>query len=548
MYILGINSGLNKEFFHDASACLIKDGKLVAFAEQERFDRVKHSYHFPKEAIDFCLKFANIKYDDVDFVAMDIILKKFITSAFSSMNLRMFNPDNLYGRLLNFNIFFANSKVKQNLKKIFPEKKVFDIPHHLSHAASAFYVSGFNRSNILTLDGRGESETTAFFKGEENRIEKVWDKSFFNNHSFGVCYRILTGILNLGDYGEGKTMGLAPYGKPVVDFSDIVAYNGSYKTCLADFSKIRWRFSKFRRKEGEELNNIHKNLAASLQKSLEETISKIIEEITITTNCRTLCLAGGVALNCKTNGVIIESGLVDDIFIQPAAGDAGGALGAALQAYVELGYKPKTKMEHAYWGPEFSNEEIEAELKKQNQKFEFHDDIAGTVAELISKGKIVGWFQGRMEIGPRALGNRSIVADPRDLKMWKKVNDVKGREAWRPLAPSMLGEAIEEYFENPYPSPFMILSFTVKKEKVKDIQAAVHVDRTTRPQTVTKKSNPLYYDLIKNFEKITSVPVILNTSFNDKSEPIVCTPADAIRTLHKTGLDHLAIGNYLVSK
>ncbi len=548
MYILGVMPGLNKDFFHDAAACLVKDGKLIAFAEQERFDRIKHSHMFPKDAIDFCLKYGNITGDDIDIIAMQSSPKQFLLSSFSSIGFGMFNLDNLYNRALNFSIFRAHFNVIQSLKRMFPGKKIIEIPHHLAHAASTFYVSGFNKSNILTMDGRGERESTVFFKGERGGIEKVWDKSFFDNHSFGICYRILTNILDLGDYGEGKTMGLAPYGKPVIDFSDIINYNGSHKTCIADFSKIRTRFSKFRRKEGEELNEIHKNLAASLQDALEKTVLKLVEEITNTTNCRKLCLAGGVTLNCKTNGAIIENGLVDDIFIQPDAGDAGTALGAALQAYVELGYKPKTKMEHAYWGPEFSNDEIEEILKQKELKYEYYDDISGIAAELISKGKIIGWFQGRMEMGPRALGNRSIVADPTVKDNFRKVNEVKRRELWRPLAPSMLEEALDEYFENGYPSPFMILSFTVRDEKLKEIPAVVHVDNTTRPQTVSKKVNPLYYNLIKSFEDISSVPIVMNTSFNDKSEPIACTPYDAINTFNTTGLDCLAIGNFLVKK
>jgi len=540
--------GLNREFFHDSSACLTKDGKLIAFAQQERFDRIKHSHLFPQDAINFCLKYAHIENADIDYIAIQSAPKQFISSAFSSINLGMFNMDNLYGRALNFSIFYAHSKVIRSLKKMFPGKKVFEIPHHLSHAASTFYVSGFNKSNILTIDGRGEREATAFFTGNGREIEKVWDRSFFDNHSFGICYRILTDILNLGAYGEGKTMGLAPYGKPVIDFSDIINYNGSSKKCLANFSKIRSRFSRFRRKNGDELNDVHKNLAASLQKSLEETLSKIVEEITSTTNCRTLCLAGGVALNCKTNGLLIENNLVDNIFIQPDAGDSGTALGAALQAYAQLGYKPETKMEHAYWGPEFSDDDIEKALKQAGLKYEYFDDIAGVTGELISKGKIIGWFQGRMEIGPRALGNRSILADPKIPENFGKVNRVKGREMWRPLAPSMLEDAMHEYFENPYPSPFMILSFTVKDEKIKEIPAVVHVDKTTRPQTVSKKTNPLYYKLIKSFEDISSVPVVMNTSFNDKSEPIVCSPHDAINTFNRTSLDCLAIGNFLVKK
>lgn len=547
VYILGINPG-SFHYNHDSSACLIKDGEIIAFASEERFDRIKHSFNFPTNAITFCLNYAGISEDNVDYLAMNWVPKGLISSTFSSIGFHMFNLHNAFNRYVNLPSFISIVQAVNKLKKRFPGKKIFKIPHHLAHAASAFRVSGFKKSNILAIDGRGEKDAMSFFVGNDNIIEKQWSKNFFDNFSIGLCYTLATNILGLGRNGEGKTMGLAPYGKPILDFSDIIDYNGSVKSSIANYSKLWSRFIKFRRNPKDELTELHKNLAATLQKTLEDLIAKTVEEINNSSDIRTMCLGGGVALNCVTNGILLEKKLVKDIYVQPAASDDGGALGAALEAYALLGKESKTKMEHAYWGPEFSNEEIEQELKKTNQKFEFYNDIAGEAAELIAKGKTIGWFQGRMEIGPRALGNRSILADPRDLDMWKKVNAVKGREVWRPLAPSMLEDAIDEYFENPYPSPFMILSFTVKEDKVKEIPAVVHVDNTTRPQTVTKKTNPLYYDLIKNFEETTSVPLILNTSFNEKSEPIVCTPTDAIKTFNKTNLDYLVIGNYVVSK
>lgn len=547
MYILGINCGLNRSFFHDSSACLLKDGKIVAFVEQERFDRVKHSHRFPKEAIEYCLRTAGIGMGDVDEVAMDSVPRDFLKSSFSRINKSFFTVDNMYGRALNFGIYAQNFRFLRAMKKIFPKKELWQIPHHLSHAASTYYVSGFKKANILTVDGRGENESTVFYFGDDGKIEKKWGRNYFDNHSFGVCYGIATQIIKMGKFGEGKTMGLAPYGKPTIDFSDTINYNGSSKKALADFSRVRTKFSKFAR-TGEEIKDIHKNLAASLQESLENTLVKITQEITDQTGNNNLCLAGGVALNCKANGTLIAQDFVKNIYVQPAAGDDGGALGSALQVYASLGYKPKFKMEHAYWGPEFSNDEIKSELKQSGFSYEYHDDISGTAAELIGKHEIVGWFQGRMEVGPRALGNRSILSNPTTKKMTDKVNDVKRRERWRPLAPSILEEAMGEYFENPYPSPFMILSFQVKDNKIKEVPAIVHVDGSTRPQSVTKRTNRRYYDLIKNFEKISSTPIVMNTSFNDRGEPIVCTPKEALNTFKKSQLKYLAIGNFLVKK
>lgn len=293
---------------------------------------------------------------------------------------------------------------------------------------------------------------------------------------------------------------------------------------------------------------MHKDLAAGLQKALEDAVLKLVDEIASLNSTKKLCLAGGTFLNCKTNGLIVEKKLFDDIYIQPAASDDGGAVGAAYEVLSRLDGRSKTIMNHAYWGPSYTNEEIEAALKAANAKYEFHDDIAGVAAELLTKGKIIGWFQGKMEVGPRALGNRSILANPSVPGMWEKVNAIKSREKWRPLAPSMLEESMEEYFGFKWPSPFMILSFNVLEEKRKEIQAVVHVDGSTRPHTVTPESNPIYYKLIKSFEELSSIPVVLNTSFNDNTEPIVCSPQDAIRTFIKNPLDNLAIGNFLVSK
>jgi carbamoyltransferase len=546
VYILGINPGLMSTS-HDSAACLLKDGKIIAFVEQERFDRIKHSSKFPIDAINYCLCKAGISQEDVDHVSLAWNTRELLESSFSSFGFHIFNFDNMVNRILSYMIARANMKASEVLNRLFLND-ITEVNHHLAHAASSYYTSGFKKANILTLDGRGEKESLAVFEGKNGDITRIDQKNFFNNFSLGLCYSLTTKILGLGRFGEGKTMGLAPWGDPKINISNIISYNGSFKDMKADFSKVRFGLSKFSRKKYEKIEEKHKNLAASLQKSLEDSVLNLVDEIYEQNGIPNMCLAGGVALNCKMNGLVLQQENIKDIFIQPAASDSGGALGSALHVYKSLGYKPKFKMEHVYWGPEFTNEEIERELKTSGLSYDYYDDISGIVAELLGKNEIVGWFQGRMEVGPRALGNRSILGNPTTKEMADKVNDVKNREHWRPLCPSILEKSAKEYLEDYYPSPFMILTFQVKKEKIKEAPAIVHVDGSTRPQTVSKKTNPRYHELIRKFEEISSVPIVLNTSFNDRGEPIVCNPRDAINTLKKSQLKQIAIGNYLVTK
>ncbi|HLE07161.1 MAG TPA: carbamoyltransferase C-terminal domain-containing protein [archaeon] len=543
MYVLGVNPGVYRTN-HDSSACLIRDGKIVAFVSQERFDRIKHSHAFPNDAINWCLKYAGIKDNEVDIVAMNWDPKLFISSTFSFPSYA-FNLHNTFNRFLNMKLYQTTASSFRILENRFG-KKVKPIRHHLAHAASSYYVSGLKKSLILTMDGRGESDATVGWIGSDgNKIERLFGYDFFKNHSFGLCYTRMTKILGLGRFSEGKTMGLAPWGKPTFDFSDIISFNNG--NILADYSKIA-RFEKYSRNKDEPLQDVHKNLAASLQKALQETILKLVEKMRDDAGIKNICLAGGTSLNCTTNGLIATSGLFDSVYLQPAASDDGAAMGAAMHAYVQAGGRPSTIMNHAYFGPEFTNEEIEKAIKESGEKYEYHEDITGVVSELLHKDKIVGWFQGRMEVGPRALGNRTILGNPTVAANTDRVNEVKSREKWRPLAPSILHGHEEKYFENGKLSPFMIMAFVVKPEKRSEIPAVTHVDGTARPQSVLKETNPKYFELISKFQKLSGVPIVLNTSYNDKSEPIVCTPQDAIRTFKITKMGYTAIGNFLLKK
>jgi carbamoyltransferase len=416
--------------------------------------------------------------------------------------------------------------------------KVRFIEHHISHAASAFRCSGFKKANIITIDGIGGLTSISLKVGNGKEMEIIKDIMFPN--SLGALYSTVTEILGFKPGNdEGKIQALASYGKPIVDFSDAV------KTKKGDFKLDLDRLTvKFPMMNKNPLTEQHKNIAASLQEILEKSVLNLVEYLYEITGYKQLCLAGGVALNSTMNGVLLQSDFVDDIFIQPAAGDNGAILGAALELA-----NSKIKMEHVYWGPQYSNEQIEKELKECKLKYEFYDDICGVTSELLAKGKICGWHQGRCELGARALGNRSILADPSDPKMKDKINnEVKHREPWRPFAPSILAESTDDYLVGNYPTPFMILCFRIKDEKVNELISSLHIDKTARPQNVVKSVNPKFYELIKDFGKETGIPAVLNTSFNIQGEPIVCSPRDSIRTFMGTGLDYLAIGDFLVKK
>ena len=431
------------------------------------------------------------------------------------------------------------------------------VGHHLAHAISGYAYSGFDEAAVIVMDGRGAWEATSIWHGRNGRLEHLLTIPFPD--SIGYFYSEFTEYLGFQrNSDEWKVMGLAPYGKAGVDLRAFIEPEATpYKVHarklvangVAPFAEMTRLFGP-RREPESELGERHKDVAYAVQDACELAMMSVVKMAIEKTKCRNICLAGGVALNSKANGQIAASGIVDKIFVQPAASDDGVALGAALAPYLEgSGSLPMSAMRHAYLGPEFDDETIETALRTYKLKYTRLHDTAATTAELLSNGKILGWFQGRMEFGPRALGSRSILADPRDPEMNAKVNNaVKFREWWRPFAPSMKKEAAGEYLESAGDSPFMILTAQVRPEKRAVIPAVTHVDGSARPQTVEKEINPLYWQLIDEFGKRTGVPVIMNTSFNLRGEAIVHTPTDALRTFFSSGMDALVIGSFLVEK
>tara|TARA_Y100000034_G_scaffold136912_1_gene216988 strand:+ start:9902 stop:11602 length:1701 start_codon:yes stop_codon:yes gene_type:complete len=560
-YILGISSLISE----NPSAALIKDGKLIAAVEEERFNRIKHSqgYPFPEKSIQYCLDYAGITLKDIESIGvggaspLEHLKKEFLLA--------------LKRPILFLNIGKWLKTFKKNKgHDFFKDKRITYYPHHLTHASSSFYVSGFNNANIISMDGKGE--TTSTFLAEGRNSKKIYKiKEYSSLNSIGALYESFTDYLGFKRHShEGKVMGLASYGKPINKINQIIKFTKEGYSCetfsrysamlknaykkvffgekINSFEKLLIKNFGQKRKKDEPITKRHENIAATIQYIQEKVVLKLAKSMYEKNGITNFCLAGGSSLNCCSNGLLSEQDFVKNIFVQPASSDAGTSIGAAFLEWIKLSNKKSDfKMTNAYYGPEYTNQEILKELKKTNLKYKKYNKISKVTAKLISKGKIIGWFQGRMEMGPRALGNRSILADPTNKIIKDKVNlQVKHRENWRPFAPSILSEAAPEYFENSTEDPFMILSFRVKKEKRDKIPSVVHIDGTTRPQSVTKKDNPRYYELIKEFEKIKGVPIVLNTSFNDKEEPLVCSPKDAISCLKRTNLDYLAIGNYLV--
>lgn len=557
MYTLGITGPIS----WNNAAVLLKDGKLVTAAEEERFTRLKFAPRvLPINAINFCLKRENITMDDIDHVAVGFASpESFMAKGYSAYlkNLR-FYPFIKKNNYISdpFEGVDAYVTYKKEMKKLVNtfknnkiSKKIVYVPHHDAHAASAYYVSGFKNANIISLDGRGEDSSTLLATGLNNKIETT--KTYSVHHSLGNLYSAFTRHLGFKAHSdEGKVMGLSCYGKPIYDLNQIVKITkDGYEFSRNWYYEISKLFEFTIRKKTDPITEKHKDLAASLQHTLDKVAVKLATTMHDETGYKNFCLAGGVALNCDMNSKILFQDFTENIFIQPAAHDAGSALGAALKVYSDLGNTIDFTMEHAYLGPEYTNEEIKKVIDECKLEAEYHEDIERVTALKIAKGNIVGWFQGRMEFGPRALGARSILGHPGLTGMKAKINkEVKHREGWRPFAPSMIESAMPEYVEKSYNSPFMILTFVVKEDKRKEIAEAAHVDHTVRVQSVKKEINMRYYRLLKEFEKITSTPVLLNTSFNDNDEPIVMSPKDALRTFMVTGMDCLAIGNYLLSK
>ena len=601
MKILGISA-----FYHDSAAAIIEDGVITAAAQEERFTRIKHDPTFPTQAVKFCLEYTGTSIDDLDaivfydkpFLKFERLIETYY--AFSPKGVRSFMmampvwlKEKLFlKRLLHQSLLEIEQYDKKKLKILFPE-------HHLSHAASAYYPSSFDEAAILTIDGVGEWATASICHGKGSNLEILKELKF--PHSLGLLYSAFTYYCGFKvNSGEYKLMGLAPYGD--ADSPDVNNYIELIKNELTDIKEDgsiflnqyyfnysvglrmakddRWEqlFGIKRREDESDLSQDYCNLALAIQIVTEEVVIKMAREAQQLTGSKNLCMAGGVALNCVANGKLQNEQLFENIFIQPAAGDAGGAIGAALAAYhlhfeqERASVNTSDRMSGSYLGPEYSDPEI-LRMAKRNKaiahQFTDFDLLAEKTAQLMSEGNVIGWFQGRMEFGPRALGGRSIIADPRNPEMQKKLNlKIKFREGFRPFAPSVLAEEKEKYFEIETDSPYMLLVHPVKKERQNklpenyqsmgisdklyflrsDLPSITHVDFTARIQTVHKDTNEKYWKLIDAFRKITGYGVVVNTSFNVRGEPIVCTPQDAYVCLMRTDMDYLVIGNYLFSK
>ena len=591
--ILGISA-----FYHDSASALIKDGKIIAAAQEERFTRKKHDSSYPFNAVEFTLNESKLKLNDVDYIVFyekpflkfERLLETYLAFAprgfkSFSMSMPIWLREKLFQKKMLFNELRNHDK---NFKDI---GKIYFSEHHFSHAASAFYPSPFKDAVVLTLDGVGEWATTTVAKGNGRNLEM--QKEIHFPHSIGLLYSAFTyytGFKVLSD--EYKVMGLAPYGEAkfkkiifdkLVDLKEDGTFrlNMEYFDYATGLQMTNDKFSKLfgqpvRNSKKDLLTQFHMDIAASIQSVTEDIVLKLTRSIRKEYDSKNLCMAGGVALNCVANGKILREKIFENIWIQPAAGDAGGALGAALAFWhkelkKERSTSPKDEMLGSYFGPSFNDEEIEKKLSSLGavfEKFSEKKTLEITARELSQK-KTIGWFQGKMEFGPRALGARSIIADARSDEMQKILNlKVKFRESFRPFAPSIIREDLSEWFELDYDSPYMLLVSNVNKKikkemtheekklfgieklnvKRSNIPAVTHVDYSARIQTVHKETNPKYYKLLENFKEITNCPVILNTSFNVRGEPIVCTVEDAFRCFMGTDLDMLVCGNFILYK
>jgi carbamoyltransferase len=594
MYILGISA-----FYHDSSACLIKDDQIISAAQEERFTRKKHDAAFPHYAIKYCLKEAKIDPSQIDnvvfyekpFLKFERLLETYLAFApkgFSSFIKAM--PLWIKDKLFQKSTLIKELKSTLGEKVNWTERLLFS-EHHLSHAASAYYPSPFESAAVLTLDGVGEWTTTSLAVGNRSNLKVVKEIHF--PHSLGLLYSAFTYYIGFKvNSGEYKVMGLAPYGEPryanlIREKLITVAEDGSFQLDMSYFDyatglsmtnqKFDELFGAPPRTSETNLTQREMDLAASVQKVTEDIVVKIAKGVAKETGERNLCLAGGVALNCVANGILLREKIFDKIWIQPAAGDAGGALGAALSAWY-IHHKRERKvsqvgdsMKGAYLGPEFTDTEIESELKTFGAVYKklSGKDLIDQVTTALAEKKAVGWMQGRMEFGPRALGGRSIIADPRSPYMQKQLNlKVKYRESFRPFAPSILREDVAKWFEHGSDSPYMLFVANVKKDRRRimtpaeealfgidklnvprsSVPAITHVDYSARIQTVHANTNPRFHELISNFKEKTDCPLVVNTSFNVRGEPIVCTPSDAFKCFMGTELDLLAVGNFILFK
>lgn len=590
MRILGVSA-----FYHDSAAALIDEGQIVAAAQEERFSRRKHDARFPHQAAAYCLAEADVDIGSLDYVVFydkpflkfERLLETYI--ALAPRGLRSFQkamPLWLKGKLFQKRLLISELKLFGD----FDKDRLLFCEHHLSHAASAFYPSPFESAAVLTMDGVGEWATTSAAAGSGNRLDIFQEIHF--PHSLGLLYSATTYYIGFKvNSGEYKVMGLAPYGRPkyaqlILDHLIDLKADGSFRLDMSYFdyctglTMTNDRFAKLFgepvRMPAQPLTQFHMDVAASIQAVIEEAVLRLTRSLAEQTGSRNLCLAGGVALNCVANGKILRDGSFDNIWVQPAAGDAGGAVGAALAAYHLFQNKPREMrrpdgMSGAYLGPSYSQEDIERRLMAAGAKFDVLDEAAmlNATAQALAEDHAIGWFQGRMEFGPRSLGARSILGNPMSPSMQKTLNlKVKYRESFRPFAPAVLREDVAEWFELDADSPYMLIVADVRHDKRyemspeqqalfgidklnalrSDIPAVTHVDYSARVQTVTSDFNPLFHKLLRHFKALTGCPILVNTSFNVRGEPIVCTPEDAFRCFMGNELDLLVVGNCVLQK
>ena len=591
--ILGISA-----FYHDSAAALIIDGEIILAVQEERFSRKKNDSDYPYNSVEFILKDQNITIDDIDYIVF--YEKPFLKFERLLESYVAFSPKGFFSFIKSMPVWlksklFLKRELIKLLKKHKSSKdfkdKLFFSNHHLSHAASAYYSSSFDEAIVFTADGVGEWATTTIAIGKQNDLRI--DREIYFPHSLGMIYSAFTHYIGFEvNNGEYKLMGLASYGNP--KYKDLIykylihvkedgsfRLNQKYFNYVSGLTMINNKFEKLfnnkRREEKEVITQFHMDIASSIQEVIEDIILLICKKAHKTYKLKNLCLAGGVALNCVVNGKIKESNIFDNIWIQPAAGDAGGSIGAALALwYIHLEnpfikYQGRDRMKGSFLGPQYESHEIETELLISGAKYKNYtqDDLVKKVANEIANGKVIGWFQGRTEFGPRALGCRSILADPRSPTMQRKLNlKIKFRESFRPFAPAILSEFVSEWFDFEGDSPYMLFVsktkesinlqmtdeesklFGIDKLNIKrsSIPAVTHVDYSSRIQTVHKDTNEVFYKLIEEFYKLTNCPVIINTSFNVRDEPIVNSPKDAVKCFMKTEMDLLAIGNFLVFK
>ncbi len=564
MYVLGLSC-----YYHDSGAALVHDGKLIAAAEEERFNRNKHYSGFPKHAVEYCLDEAGINIEDVDHVGFYekplVKFSRILETILARWPLTYTNWVTGIPLWMTERLNLART-IRRELNT---DKEICFCQHHLAHAASSFLVSPFENAAIITADGVGEWTTTAWGTGKGSEI--VLEKHINFPHSVGLFFSTLTAYLGFRvNDAEWKVMGMAPYGKPryVDQFREMVDIrdDGSFRLNMKYFKhphSMKQMYTRHwekllglpPRKTETKIEDYHCDIAHSGQKIVEEIMVKMANHVHKATGMKNLCVAGGVGLNCVANWRMLKESGFEKIFIQPASGDSGGSLGTAFYLYNSVCKKPRVfQMKHAYWGPSFNHQEIETALQGSElayNQFSDESELLDTAARMIADGKVIAWFQGRLEFGPRALGARSLLADARNPGMKDIINSkIKFREPFRPFAPTVLKEKAHEYFDMPegMDAPFMLLVPNVREDKRHILPSITHKDGTGRVQTITEQDNGRYYRLVKRFGEITGIPVVINTSFNVRGEPIVCTPQDAINTYLNTGIDALVMDDFLITE